>query len=135
MASGIATRPIGTLTQKIACHARPSAIAPPMSGPIAMARPAIPPHAPRATARRSRGTAADRIVSRVGDRGQQRGFDIRQPRHGAGRVVLGATATTRPLAAVGSIRIAAIDRQRLIPHDRHHAVPYEQKSVPVAQGL
>src|SRR5438552_1755766 len=61
-AIGIATRPIGTLIQKIACQARPSAIAPPTSGPIAIARPAIPPQAPRATARRSGGTAADRIV-------------------------------------------------------------------------
>ena len=37
-------------------------MAPPTSGPIAMARPAMPPHAPRATARRSGGTAADRMV-------------------------------------------------------------------------
>ena len=61
-AIGIAMRPIGTLSQKIHCQARPSAIAPPTSGPIAIARPAIPPHAPSASARRSRGTAADRIV-------------------------------------------------------------------------
>ena len=37
-------------------------MAPPTSGPIAIARPAIPPHAPSATARRSGGTAADRMV-------------------------------------------------------------------------
>ena len=37
-------------------------MAPPTSGPMAMARPAMPPHAPRATARRSGGTAADRMV-------------------------------------------------------------------------
>ena len=37
-------------------------MAPPTSGPIAIARPAIPPHAPRATARRSGGMAADRMV-------------------------------------------------------------------------
>ena len=67
-ASGIATSPIGTLTQKIHCQARPSAIAPPTSGPIAIARPAMPPHAPSATARRSRGTAADRIVRLSGVR-------------------------------------------------------------------
>ena len=38
-------------------------MAPPTSGPMAIARPAMPPHAPSATARRSGGTAADRIVS------------------------------------------------------------------------
>ena len=52
-----ATMPIGTLSQKIQCHETPSAMAPPTSGPMAMARPAMPPHAPRATARRSGGTA------------------------------------------------------------------------------
>ena len=36
--------------------------APPTSGPIAIASPATPPQAPRATARRSCGTAADRMV-------------------------------------------------------------------------
>ena len=62
MASGIAIRPIGTLSQKIHCQASPSAIAPPTSGPIAIARPPTAPHRPSATARRSFGTAADRIV-------------------------------------------------------------------------
>ena len=37
-------------------------MAPPTSGPMAIARPAIPPQAPSATARRSGGTAADRMV-------------------------------------------------------------------------
>src|SRR6476619_3837538 len=60
---GRTIRPIGTLSQKIQCQSRPSAMAPPTSGPIAMARPAMPPHAPSATARRSGGIAADRIVS------------------------------------------------------------------------
>ncbi len=54
--------PIGTLSQKIQCHDTPSAMAPPTSGPMAIARPAMPPHAPSASARRSGGTAADRIV-------------------------------------------------------------------------
>ena len=62
-ASGMTTRPIGTLSQKIQCQSRPSAMAPPTSGPMAIARPAMPPQAPSATARRSGGTAADRIVS------------------------------------------------------------------------
>ena len=54
--------PIGTLSQKIQCQSRPSAMAPPTSGPMAIARPAIPPQAPSATARRSGGIAADRMV-------------------------------------------------------------------------
>ena len=58
--------PIGTLSQKIQCQEMPCEIAPPTSGPIAIARPATPPHAPRATARRSGGTPADRIVSDSG---------------------------------------------------------------------
>ena len=55
-------RPIGTLIQKIHCHERPSTTAPPTSGPIATARPLIPPQAPSATPRRSGGTALERIV-------------------------------------------------------------------------
>ena len=39
--SGIEISPIGTLIQKIHCHARPSTIAPPTSGPLATARPVI----------------------------------------------------------------------------------------------
>ena len=58
----MATMPIGTLSQKIQCQFTPSAMAPPTSGPIAIARPAMPPHAPSATARRSGGTALERIV-------------------------------------------------------------------------
>ena len=54
--------PIGTLTQKMNCQLRPSTIAPPTSGPSAMARPAMAPHAPSARPRRSAGTASDRIV-------------------------------------------------------------------------
>ena len=55
--------PIGTLIQKIHCQERPSAMAPPTSGPMAMARPPMPPQAPSARARRSGDTAAERIVS------------------------------------------------------------------------
>ena len=62
-ASGASTRPIGTFSQKIQCHEMPETTAPPISGPIATARPLIPPHAPRASPRRSGGTAAERIVS------------------------------------------------------------------------
>ena len=39
-ASGMSARPMGTLTQKIQFQASPSTMAPPTSGPIAIARPA-----------------------------------------------------------------------------------------------
>ena len=39
-------------------------MAPPTSGPIAIARPAMPPHAPSASGASLGGTAADRIVRR-----------------------------------------------------------------------
>ena len=55
--------PIGTFSQKIQCHEMPETTAPPTSGPIATARPLMPPHAPSASPRRSAGTAAERIVS------------------------------------------------------------------------
>ena len=62
-ASGASTIPIGTLSQKIQCHEMPLTTAPPTSGPIAIARPPIPPQMPSASPRRSAGTAAERIVS------------------------------------------------------------------------
>ena len=62
-ASGIRTRPSGTLIQKIHCQERPETTAPPTSGPSATARPPIPPQAPSARPRFSAGTAAERIVS------------------------------------------------------------------------
>ena len=62
-ASGINTSPIGTLSQKIHCHERPSTTAPPTTGPKATARPLIPPQAPSASPRFPAGTAALRIVS------------------------------------------------------------------------
>ena len=43
-------------------------MAPPTSGPMAMAKPAMPPQAPSATARRSGLTAADRMVRLKGVR-------------------------------------------------------------------
>ena len=57
-ASGMRAMPMGTLTQKIQFHATPSTMAPPTSGPMAMARPPTAPQAPSATPRRSAGTAA-----------------------------------------------------------------------------
>ena len=62
-ASGISTRPSGTLSQKIQCQEMPLTTAPPTSGPNATASPLMPPHAPRKTPRRFSGTPAERIVS------------------------------------------------------------------------
>ena len=61
-ASGSRTIPTGTFSQKIHCHEMPSTTAPPTSGPIATASPAIPDHAPSASPRFSRATAALRMV-------------------------------------------------------------------------
>ena len=65
-ASGMSTRPMGTLSQKIQCQLMPSTMAPPTRGPSATARPPMAPQAPSATPRRSAGTAA---LSRVRVRG------------------------------------------------------------------
>ena len=54
-ASGTTTSPSGTLSQKIHCHASPSATAPPTSGPLATARPVSAKNAPSAEPRRSGG--------------------------------------------------------------------------------
>ena len=56
--SGIAASPIGTLSQKIHCHASVSVTAPPSTGPATTARPVIAPNTPSAHARRSGGNAA-----------------------------------------------------------------------------
>ena len=57
-----ATMPIGTLSQKIQCHERPWVIAPPTTGPRAIARPEMPPQAPSASGRRAGETASERMV-------------------------------------------------------------------------
>ena len=62
-AIGSSTTPMGTLSQKIHCQERPSTTAPPTTGPMATARPEMPPQTPRASPRRAGGTAAERIVS------------------------------------------------------------------------
>ncbi len=56
--SGMRIRPIGTLIQKIHCQARPSATAPPTTGPAIRASPVMPLKMPSALARASRGNAA-----------------------------------------------------------------------------
>src|SRR5215471_10593953 len=61
-ASAVASRPIGTLTQKIQCQSSPWVIAPPTSGPLATASPPMPPQIPTMAPRRSGGNAAARMV-------------------------------------------------------------------------
>jgi hypothetical protein len=56
--SGIASRPIGTLSQKIHSQAIPSTTAPPTSGPLATDSPVIALKIPIAVPRRSGGKAA-----------------------------------------------------------------------------
>src|SRR5665213_2117451 len=56
-AMGNNAMPIGTLSQKIHDHDAPSTIAPPTTGPTAIARPATAPHAPSARPRFAGGTA------------------------------------------------------------------------------
>ena len=55
--SGSATRPIGTLSQKIHSQLMPATTAPPTSGPLATARPLRPPRMPSTVLRRSGGNA------------------------------------------------------------------------------
>src|SRR3954451_21654011 len=56
--SGTVTAPMGTLIQKIHCHARPWTTAPPISGPLATARPVMALNIPIAAPRFSGGKAA-----------------------------------------------------------------------------
>ena len=57
-ASGIAARPIGTLSQKIQCQSMPSATVPPITGPATTASPVMPSRIPMADPRRSAEKAA-----------------------------------------------------------------------------
>jgi len=63
---GIASSPIGTLIQKIHCHAIPCVIAPPTTGPTVAASPVTPPYTPSAHPRRSGGNAAFSSASASG---------------------------------------------------------------------
>ncbi len=60
------SRPIGTLSQKIHCHASPWVTAPPTSGPPSVASPVTLLNTPRARARRSGGYAALSSASACG---------------------------------------------------------------------
>ena len=56
--NGIASRPIGTFSQKIHSQSMPSTTSPPMNGPLATARPVTALKMPIAVPRRSGGKAA-----------------------------------------------------------------------------
>ena len=76
--AGSATTPTGTLIQKIACQFQPSMTAPPMSGPTATPRPAMPPQMPIASGRRCERHGA-------GEQGERERHDRRRRRSPAAR--------------------------------------------------
>ena len=126
-ASGTRTRPIGTFSQKIHCQAMPSTTAPPTSGPNAIARPPIPPQAPRASARRSGATAALSSVS-------VSGITIAPPSPCAARAAFSAStdgasaAPTDPRVKIPS----PIVNMRRRPNRSPSAAPVSRKTANVS---
>ena len=85
--AGRATRPIGTLSQKIQCHEMPSTTAPPTSGPSATPRPEMPDQAPIA---RPRLLGRERVgEQRQRERGDDRGAGALHARAAISAPVLG----------------------------------------------
>ena len=113
-ASGTSTIPIGTLSQKIHCHAIPSTTAPPTSGPKAIASPPTPPHAPSARPRFSGGTAALSSV-RVS------GITIAPPRPCTARATLSASM-------LGATAAATEPRVKIARPSGKHPAPPESVS-------
>jgi hypothetical protein len=127
MASGASTSPIGTLSQKIHCQAIPSVTAPPTSGPIATARPLIPPQAPRARPRFSAGNAALRIVS-------VSGVTIAPPIPCAARATISASADGASAAAAeASVKMPSpITNSRRRPKRSPSAAPVSRSTANVS---
>ena len=126
-ASGIVIRPIGTLSQKIHSHEKPSTIAPPTTGPIATARPAMPPHAPRIAPRFSIGVSRARIVS-------VSGVTIAAPRPWRARAT---TSISIPLESAASTDAAVkmdmpITNMRLRPKRSPRAAPVRSRTAKVS---
>ena len=71
--AGRAMMPTGTLSQKIACQFQPSTTAPPISGPTATPRPAMPPQMPIASGRSA-------WLDGAGEQGQRERHDARRRR-------------------------------------------------------
>ena len=118
--------PIGTFSQKIHCHEIPSTTAPPTSGPMATARPAIPPQAPSATPRFAGDTAAERSVS-------VSGVTIAAPTPWIARAttsvsMLGASAAAAEAAVKITIPIA---NMRLRPKRSPSAAPVSSSTANV----
>ena len=106
-ASGASTSPIGTLSQKIQCHETPLTIAPPTSGPIAIASPPMPPQiaerepAPLARHGRRRGSSAS-----AASRSRRRRPARRARRRARSRVVASAAA------AEAAVKSSEADREQ-----------------------
>ena len=125
--SGTSTSPIGTLSQKIQCQEMPVTIAPPTSGPSAIARPLIPPQMPSATPRRSAGTEADRMVS-------VNGITIAPPRPWAARATSSARIDGASAAAAdATVKIAIpITSSRRRPKRSPSAAPVNSRTANVS---
>ena len=126
-ASGIVTMPIGTFSQKIHCQLMPSTIAPPTTGPIATARPAMPPHAPRIAPRFSLGAASARIVS-------VSGVTIAAPTPWSARA---ATSISMPVESAARTEAAVkidipITNMRLRPKRSPSAAPVRRRTANVS---
>src|SRR5690242_5292451 len=118
---------MGTLSQKIHCHEMPETTAPPTRGPIATARPAIPDQAPRATPRRSAGTAALRMV-RVS------GMTMADPRPCTARAAISHSALgARAAAAEAAVKTAMPSmNSRFLPKRSPRAAPVSRKTAKVS---
>ena len=126
-ASGMVTRPIGTLSQKIQCQEMPVAIAPPTIGPIATARPAMPPQAPRIAPRFSGGVASARIVS-------VSGVTIAAPMPWRARATISISMPVESAASTeASVKIdMPITKRRLRPKRSPSAAPVSSRTANVS---
>ncbi len=118
---------MGTFSQKIHCHEMPSTTAPPTSGPMATASPAIPDHAPSATPRRSRETAALKRVS-------VNGVTIAAPNPCTERAAMSQSADGASAAAAeAAVKIPMpIMNMRLRPNRSPSAAPVSRKTANVS---
>ena len=118
---------MGTLSQKIHCHETPSTTAPPTSGPSAIARPPIPPHAPSASPRFSAGTAALSSVS-------VSGITSAPPSPCTARATLSASTVGASAAAIDpSVKTASpVAKTRRRPRRSPSAAPVRRKTANVS---
>ena len=126
VASGRSTMPTGTFSQKIHCQEIPSTTAPPTSGPIATARPAMPDQAPSAAPRRSRETAALRSVS-------VSGVTIAAPNPWTARAAISQSADGASAAAAeAAVKIPTPSMNiRFRPNRSPSAAPVSRKTAKV----